>query len=90
MTVERADGVHDDLPDARVRRCFAGEVSGVELGDRGPDVLGVERDGCHTPLVGAYLCDAEEFGMECVGAPVSTRVASAKKGETVPTNRDDV
>ena len=43
MTIEGVVSVHDGLPGLCVRRGFAGEVSGVEVGESGLDAVEVER-----------------------------------------------
>ena len=56
--VERGVGLRDDRPCVRVRRRFAGEVSGVEFLEGGVDVVGVEQDVGRDPVVGVDLDDA--------------------------------
>ena len=75
MPVERGVRPRDDRPCVRVGGRFAGEVPGVELREGGVDVVGVERDACHDPLVGVDLDDAEHLGVECVGPLVAAREA---------------
>ena len=50
----------------RVGGRFAGEVSGVEFGEGGVDVVEVERDERDDPLVGVDLDDAERLGEKCL------------------------
>ena len=64
VPVERGVGPADDRPRVRVRRRFAGEVSGVELLDGGVDVVEVEHDERRDPLVGVDLDDVEHLGVE--------------------------
>ena len=61
VPVERGVGPRDDRPRVRVGGRFAGEVSGVELLEGGVDVVEVERDARHDPLVGVDLDDAEHL-----------------------------
>ena len=51
----------------RVRGRFAREVPGVEFVEGGVDIVGVEHDACHDPLVGVDLDDAEHLGVERLG-----------------------
>ena len=44
----------------RVGCRFAGEVAGIELLEGGVEVVEVERDECHDPLVGVDLNDVED------------------------------
>ena len=67
VPVDARECLRDDRPRVRVRRRFAGEVSGIELRERGVDVVGVERDVRHDPLVGVDLGDAEDLGVERLG-----------------------
>ena len=55
----------------RVGGRFAGEVSGVELGDGSVDVVGVENDDRRHPLVGIDLDDCEHLDAERVGPLVA-------------------
>ena len=40
-------------------RRFPGEVSSVEFGEGGVDVVGVEREACHDPVVDVDLDEPE-------------------------------
>ena len=51
--------LHDGRPGAPVGGRFAGDIAGVELGEGGVEVVEVERDVRHDPLVGVDLRDAE-------------------------------
>ena len=48
---------HNGRPHGRVRCRFAGEVSGIKLGDGGVEVVGVESDNRRDPVVGVELGD---------------------------------
>ena len=67
MPVERGVSPCDDRPRARVGGRLAGEVSGVELFEGSVDVVGVEHDARHDPLVSVDLDDAEQLGNELLG-----------------------
>src|ERR1700733_3957046 len=51
VPVERGVATSDNRPWVRVSGRFAGEVSGIELGEGGVDVVRVERDKRDHPLV---------------------------------------
>ena len=57
----------DDRPRLCVGGRFAGEEAGVEFLEGGVDVVGVESDECHDPVVGVDLDDVEDFGLERLG-----------------------
>ena len=57
----------------RVGGRLAGQVPGVELLEGGVDVVDVERDACHDPLVGVDLDDAEHFAAERLRPLVAPR-----------------
>ncbi len=67
-------------PRVRVGGRFAGEVSGVEFGKGGVDVVGVEHDGADDPLLGVDLDDVEHLGVE--DSPCSGRRTRADTNET--------
>ena len=73
VPVECGVDPRDDRPRVRVGGRFAGEVSGVELREGGVDVVGVEHDVRHDPLVGIDLGDAEHFGVERLGPLIAAR-----------------
>ena len=56
-----AIGLRDDRPRVRVGGRFAGEVPGVEFLEGSVDVVEVERDVRHDPLVDVDLDDAEDI-----------------------------
>ncbi len=51
----------------RVGGRFAGEVPGVKFFEGGVDVVEIEWDSAHDPLVGVDLDDAEHFGADLAG-----------------------
>ena len=57
-SVERGTRPHHDRPRVRIGGRFTGKVSGVELGEGGVDVVEVEGDARHDPLVSVDLDDA--------------------------------
>ena len=71
VSVERGEAPRDDRPRVRVGGRFAGEVPGVELGDGGVEVVEVEHDDRHDPLVGVDLDDVEDLGVERLGPLVA-------------------
>ena len=73
----------------RVGGRFAGEVSGVEFGEGGVDVVELERDEGDDSLVGVDLDDAEHIGDECLG-PLD-RGPGSEDGEdkALPAGRHD-
>ena len=73
VPVECGVGPRDDRPRMRVGGRFAGEVSGVELLEGGVDVVEVERDSGHDPVVGVDLDDAEHLGVERLGPLIPAR-----------------
>ena len=68
VPVDRGVGLRDDRPRVRVGGGFAGEVPGVEFREGGVDVVGVEHDARHDPLVGVDLDDVERLDVERLGA----------------------
>ena len=89
VPVERGVALRDDRPRVRVGGRFAGEVSGVEFGEGGVDVVEVERDARRDPLVGVDLDDAEHLGVERLGPLVSAREARTTEHEALAAGRDD-
>ena len=73
----------------RVGGRFAGEVSGVELLEGGVDVVEVERDACHDPLVGVDLDDAEHLGVERLGPWSRPEKRIRLEGEALAAGRND-
>ena len=71
VPVERGVIPRDNRPRVRVGGRFAGEVPGVEFREGGVEVVEVECDVRHDPLVGVDLDDAEHLGVECLGPLVS-------------------
>ncbi len=71
--VERGVGTREDRPRVRVGGGFAGEVPGVELLEGGVDVIEVEHNAGHDPVVSVDLDNAEHLGMERLGPLVSAR-----------------
>ena len=76
-------------PRVRVRGGFAGEVAGIEFFEGGVDVVGVERDACHDPLVGVDLDDVEHLDDESPRARGLAREASTTEDEAFAAGRND-
>ena len=89
-SVECRGGSDDDRPCLCGRGRFAGEVPGVEFGEGSVDVVGVESDARHDPLVGVDLDDAENLGVERLGPLVSADKAVTTQGESFAAGRNDV
>ncbi len=51
---------------------FAGEISGVKLGEGGVNVVGVENNAPHEPVRGIDLHNAEHLGVERVRTAACT------------------
>ena len=86
MTVERSVVPRDERPRARVRRCFAGEIPGIKLPEGSIDVVGVEYEGRHYPVVTVDLGDVEHVGADVAPAH---READATEDHALPARRDD-
>ena len=67
---DRGEGPRDDRPCARVRGRFAGEVTGVEFGEGGVDVVEVEIDLAHHQPVGVDLGDLQRSTQNASGPRV--------------------
>jgi hypothetical protein len=65
--IEPGDTPCDDRPRVRVGGSFAGDVSSIELGDGGVEVVGVKCNNRCDPLVSIDLVDAKP---ESVDGPV--------------------
>jgi hypothetical protein len=87
VAVEGAGPVHDRSPGFCVRCGFAGEVAGIELRERGVDVVGVEEDVCRDLVVGVDLDNADPV----VGGlgPVADRQIITNEDEALPAGRHD-
>src|ERR1700712_3533999 len=62
--VEGRVGAGDYRPSARLTGRLAGEVAGIEFGERGGEVVEVKCDVGHQLPVGVSLDDAEEYDVE--------------------------
>ena len=71
--IERGEGPAITDQVCAHRRRFAGEVSGVEFLEGGIDVVEVEHDTRHDPLVGVDLDDAEGIDDERLGVTARKR-----------------
>ena len=87
VPIQRSEAFRDDRPRARVGGRFAGEVSGVELGDGGVEVVELEHDECHDPFVSVDLDDAEEFVSNRLG--VAARGFKMREDEAPTPGRND-
>ena len=67
----------DERPRVRMSRRFAGEVPGIEFGQGGVEVVGVEHDSRHDPFVGVDFDDGENIDAEASGAGPGPSGASA-------------
>ena len=74
----------------RVGGRFAGEVAGVEFGEGGVDVVEVERDARHDPVVGVDLDDAEHLGVERLGLLGRGPSTVTTEGEAFSAGRNGV
>ena len=83
--VERGISGRDDRPRVRVGGRFAGEVSGIELGDGRVEVFEVERDERRDPLVGVDLDDVKGIVLNRLG--VAAPDSNTGEDETLPTDR---
>ena len=83
VPVERGVGTRDDRPRVRVGGRFAGEVAGVEFLEGGVDVVGVEHDARHDPLVGVDLDDAEHLDAECSRPRSRSDQRTRREGEAL-------
>ena len=83
MPVERGVRPRDDRPRVRVGGRFAGEVPGVEFLEGGVDVVEVEHDDRHDPLVGVDLDDHEHLDAERLGPLVAARKSDTSEGEAL-------
>src|ERR1700727_3938238 len=90
VPVERGVATSDNRPCVRVGGRFACEVSGIELGEGGVDVVNVEPDARHDPLVGLDLDDAEHLDEERLRLLVKAREAGTSEGEALPASGNDV
>ncbi len=88
--VEPGVGSCDDRPRVRVRGRFAGEVSSVELFERGVDVVGVEDDACRDLLVGVDLDDDEHLGCGMRRAAGRGPNSGPTEDEAFPAGRNGV
>ena len=70
----------------RERCSFAGEVTGIELGDRGLEVVEVEHDGRRDTAVEVDLGEDERLGEEPLLLVVKGD-ARTSEGEAVPAGR---
>src|SRR6185312_8486255 len=86
MPVERAVGVCYNRPHMRVRRRLTCEVASIEFVESGVDVVGVEEDAGHEPVVAIDLHHVEELAAEFSRSQVAVQVS---KSEAFPTGRDD-
>ena len=75
--VDRGETPRDDRPRVRVSRRFAGKVPGIELGEGGLEVVGVEHDSRHDPFVGVDFDDGENIDAEGIGRLIPAPVASS-------------
>ena len=66
---------------------FAGEVPGVEFGECGVDVVGIERDDRRDSVVRVDLGEGEDVGVERLGSLIVGRVATSED-EALATGRD--
>ncbi|MCV7332020.1 hypothetical protein H7J81_18120 [Mycobacterium cookii] len=85
--VERGISTRDDRPCVLVAGRFADEVSGVEFSYGRVEVVEVESNQRHDPLVGADFRDAEHLGAKRVRPLVSTRKHGTSEHEALPANR---
>jgi hypothetical protein len=68
---------------------FAGEVAGVELFERGVDVVDVEWDERNDPVVCVHFEDVKDIAQERLGSLISTPVAGSTEGEAFSAGRND-
>ena len=73
--------------------CLSGQPlrrrgTGRRVPQGGVDVVEVERDACHGPLVGVDLDDAEYLGAERLWPLVSAHVANTTQGEALSADRN--
>ena len=71
--IVRNENTRDYRPGARMSGRFAGEVSGVEFGEGCVEVVKVEHDVPHDPLVGVDLDDVEGIVLNRLGRHGPTR-----------------
>ena len=84
MLIERGVGARDDRPCLRVGCRFAGEVARVELLEGSIEVVEVERDGCHDPLISVDLGDAEHLCAKSIGLLIAVQKTRHGKGQGDP------
>ena len=89
VAVEGDGPVHDPLPDFCVRCRLAKEVTSIEFGEGGVDVVGIERDRGDHPPVGAEFGDLEHLGVEGLRTLVPARVAGPEEGKSLAAGGDD-
>src|ERR1700744_630197 len=89
VPVERGASISDNRPRLRVSRCLAGEVSGIEFGEGGVDVVEVENDDRLYPLVGVDLVKAQRLAVEHLGRLVAGRPSETTEEKTLPASRDN-
>ena len=81
MPVEQGVALCDDGPRVGVFGGFAGEVTGVKLGERGIEVVGVQQHACHNPAVGVRFDDVEHLAVELPGPQIAVRSADSVEDE---------
>src|SRR4029079_3285012 len=62
--IERGKGTRYDRPGVRMGSRFPVAIPSVELGEGGVDVVGVEREACHDPVVEVDLDEPEYLRLE--------------------------
>ena len=82
--------MRDDRPRVRVGGRFAGEVSGVELREGGVNVIGIEREARHDPVVGVDLDDVERLDAEFSVEQLAVRRTETGEDEAFALLRDTV
>ena len=88
VPVERSVACRDDRPRVRIGRRLTGEITCLELGDGGFEVVGVEYDARCDPVVVVDLDDGERCSLERLGQRASACEAEPTEGKALSAGRN--
>src|SRR5690349_20204999 len=87
--VERCVAIGNDRPRVRMSGGFTGKVSGVEFLEGCVEILQVEADTRHEPVVRVRFDDSEHLEVESLRSSAATRYPGSAECEAVAARRDD-